>query len=158
MPTYASLVLYSVSQSILRGQLEALATSCKSSTTKALEDLGSKGLKPDRNVLWERDLSLYVWHESSSDLPARSGKQIESETQAARNEGGLLFKTKACTPVIQGYVTLLHCPSVCLFSKAATFKSNLLVQVMCVFQRQTWSYFGRRWLLHKIRKKERRLQ
>ncbi|XP_028398941.1 conserved oligomeric Golgi complex subunit 1-like [Dendronephthya gigantea] len=88
------------SKAILHGQLEAMADSCKTSTTKALEDLASKGSKPDPSVLWERDLSLYVWHESLGDLPAKTGKQFENE--ATRNEGGLTFKTKACTPVIQG--------------------------------------------------------
>lgn len=93
-----------ISQTILRGQLEALGTSCKTSTAKALDDLCFKGPKPDPSVLWERDVSLYVWQESSSDLPARSGRQFESETNTAQNEGGLSYKTKACTPVIQGYV------------------------------------------------------
>lgn len=77
-----------------------MTDSCKTSTTKALDDLALKGSKRDPSVLWERDLSLYVWHESSGDLPAKTGKQ--SENEATRNEGGgLSFKTKACTPVIQ---------------------------------------------------------
>ncbi|CAB4013243.1 Conserved oligomeric Golgi complex subunit 1, partial [Paramuricea clavata] len=78
------------SKTILHGQLEALTTSCKTSTTKALEDLSTKpGSKPDRGVLWERDLSLYVWHESSSDLPAKTGRQPESETAGSEVAAGV---------------------------------------------------------------------
>ena len=81
---------------------------------KALDDLSSK---PDRSVLWERDLSLYVWHESSTDLPANTRKQFENGN--ARNEGGLSYKTKACTPVIQGYVVSVSL-RLCHIAKNAT--------------------------------------
>ncbi|XP_046839334.1 conserved oligomeric Golgi complex subunit 1-like isoform X2 [Xenia sp. Carnegie-2017] len=90
------------SKAILNGQLEALMGSCKSATKKALDDLHvNQKSQSDRSVLWERDVSLYVWHENSSDLSSKNVKQLDNEASTF-NESGLTFKTKACTPVIQG--------------------------------------------------------
>ena len=88
---------------IFHGQLEALTSACKSSTTKALEDLCTRTSKPDRSVLWERDLSLYVWHECSTDLPSKAGwTGKHNEGDVMHVDGGLSLKSKACTPVVQG--------------------------------------------------------
>ena len=79
--------------------------------------------------MWERDLSLYVWHEGSSDLPAKTGRQVESET--TRGEGGLSYKTKSCTPVIQGWVVVTQLyrsvPTPTVFELAHHFAPNFLL-------------------------------
>lgn len=110
------------SKTILHGQLEALTSSCKSSTVKALEELCLKASKPDRSVLWERDLSSYVWYESSTDLPSKAGwtgKQRDSDVMCG--EGGLSLKTKACTPVIQGLCNAFNDRLALILDDAAYF-------------------------------------
>ena len=56
----------------------------------------------DLNVLWERDIAMYVWQECPSDVPRTFWRGTQINT-AANNEqeSGLALKARVCTPAVQ---------------------------------------------------------
>lgn len=50
----------------------------------------------DPDALWEKDIAMYVWHESPNDV-LRSA----DSTSAHELDGGLARKARACTPAVQ---------------------------------------------------------
>lgn len=81
-------------QAILKGLFDATVSSCKNMITKSQDDISDRNTA-DLAVLWERDIAMYVWHESQNDVP-----RTES-TLPHEQDSGLTLKARACTPAVQ---------------------------------------------------------
>ncbi|CAH3019344.1 unnamed protein product [Porites evermanni] len=81
---------------ILKGLFDATVTSCKNLITKAQSDISDCNVTVP-SVLWERDIAVYVWHESPNDVPRTDSAVLNEQ------DSGLTLKARACTPVVQRF-------------------------------------------------------
>lgn len=63
--------------------------------TKSQDEI-SEIYSVDLDVLWERDIAMYVWHESPNDVPRSADSTLPYEL-----DSGLALKARACTPAVQ---------------------------------------------------------
>ncbi|XP_022785211.1 conserved oligomeric Golgi complex subunit 1-like isoform X1 [Stylophora pistillata] len=90
-------------QDILRSLFDATMSSCKNMITNTLDEISyHNATNTDLNVLWERDIAMYVWQECPSDVPRTFWRGTQINT-AANNEqeSGLALKARVCTPAVQ---------------------------------------------------------
>nr|XP_058952613.1 conserved oligomeric Golgi complex subunit 1-like [Pocillopora verrucosa] len=89
-------------QDILRSLFDATMSSCKNMITNTLDEISDHNTNTDLNVLWERDIAMYVWQECSNDVP-RTVWRGSQTNNAANNEqeSGLALKARVCTPAVQ---------------------------------------------------------
>ena len=78
----------------MKGLFDATVSSCKNMITKSQDDISVHNTT-DLSVLWEKDIAMYVWHESPNDVP-----KTES-TVPHEQDSGLALKARACTPAVQ---------------------------------------------------------
>ena len=81
-------------QVILKGLFDATVTSCKNLIIKAQSDISDCNVTVP-TVLWERDIAVYLWHESPNDVPRTDSAVLNEQ------DSGLTLKARACTPVVQ---------------------------------------------------------
>ncbi|XP_068741346.1 conserved oligomeric Golgi complex subunit 1-like isoform X2 [Montipora capricornis] len=82
-------------RAILKGLFDATVSSCKNMITKSQDDISDRHAV-DHAVLWERDIVMYVWHESPNDVPRPVDSNLPHE-----QDSGLSLKARACTPAVQ---------------------------------------------------------
>ena len=82
-------------QAILKGLFDATVSSCRNMITKSQDDITDRKAT-DPAVLWERDIALYVWHESPNDVAGRTDGSVPHQQHS-----GLVLKARACTPAVQ---------------------------------------------------------
>lgn len=65
---------------------------------------GLLDLDGDQSMTCDRDMSSYIWHESSYDMPSANAWANSFETENIREEtGGLMLKSRAFTPSVYRY-------------------------------------------------------
>ena len=78
----------------MKGLFDATVSSCKNIITKSQDEISDRNAT-DPSVLWERDIAMYVWHESPNDVP-KTDSAVPND-----QESGLALKARACTPAVQ---------------------------------------------------------
>ena len=86
----------------MRSLFDVTMSSCKNMITTTLDEISDHNTNTDLNVLWERDIAMYVWQECSNDVP-RTVWRGSQTNNAANNEqeSGLALKARVCTPAVQ---------------------------------------------------------
>ncbi|XP_015773605.1 PREDICTED: conserved oligomeric Golgi complex subunit 1-like isoform X1 [Acropora digitifera] len=105
-------------KAILRGLLDATVSSCKNVITKSQDEI-SEIYSVDLDVLWERDIAMYVWHESPNDVPRSADSTLPYEL-----DSGLALKARACTPAVQRLCKSVDCKLAALLEDCQYFISD----------------------------------
>lgn len=80
---------------LLQGHVDQAYTATVGQVARALSELTS----PDV-AQWERDLSSYIWTESSQDIPANMA-WVPVSAKTLADGGTLMMKARAYTPALQ---------------------------------------------------------
>ena len=81
-------------------------TTISQSINEAITNLEDSGDQTDSEIMWDRDVTSYLWQELPGDLPT-SGWCMEANPGETVEASSLTLKAKGCTPAVRRYVLFL---------------------------------------------------
>uniref|UniRef100_H0W5X7 Conserved oligomeric Golgi complex subunit 1 n=1 Tax=Cavia porcellus TaxID=10141 RepID=H0W5X7_CAVPO len=95
-------------QTLTKEGFESISSSSKELLLSALQELESSSgsSTPNKHILFEQNMSLFLWHESPTDLPSDAAwVSVANRPQLAST--GLSMKAQAISPHVQNFCTAL---------------------------------------------------
>ena len=100
-------------------------TTISQSINETITTLEDSGDQTDSEVIWDRDVTSYLWQELPGDLPT-SGWCMEANHGETVEASSLTLKAKGCTPAVRRYVLFLPLWSKFSGVKAVHNKKDIL--------------------------------
>ncbi|NXA36007.1 COG1 protein, partial [Eudromia elegans] len=95
-------------QTLIKEGFDSISSSSKELLISALQELESKSSTsvPSKHIQFEHNVALFLWSESSSDLPADAA-WVSVANRSQFSQSGLSMKAQALTPCVQSFCSAL---------------------------------------------------